>query len=376
MVRFRSFSVWPLVSMGLLIILVAAALMIWWGDILQALLDPELPYAVYKPPPAPVYDRASSWALSPGPLRPGDPPVDVFFVHPTTFDGGRNWNGPIADRASLRLLDRVMLPNYAGPFEAIGRVFAPLYRQASLYTSLTLFDDAIEARAFAYGDVRAAFRVFETRLGQDRPFILVGVEQGGTLAGRLLRDEIETNPAMRRRLVAAYLIETTVPADEYIGEKPVVACARLDESGCLVAWTSASRLDFGRIRRIMTRSLVWNARGALVGLDGRQPLCVNPLVGAVSLSDIPPRFSQGAANATGLEWGVRPGFMARQVGAQCVDGVLRVTTPRSASLRPHGGWATRLRVAPYNLFWADLEADSRARLSAWAAGAPDSSLRR
>ena len=376
MAGFGSVRVWHLASAGLLIMLLAAALMIWWGDILQALLDPELPYAVYKPPPPPVYARASSWALSPGPLRPDDPPVDVFFVHPTTFDGGRNWNGPIADRASLRLLNRVILPNYAGPFAAVGRVFAPLYRQASLYTSLTLFDDAIEARAFAYGDVRAAFRVFETRLGQDRPFMLIGVEQGGTLASRLLRDEIETNPAMRRRLVAAYLIETTVPADGYIGEKPVAACARRDQSGCLVAWTSALRLDFGRIRRIMTRSLVWNARGALVGLHGRQPLCVNPLIGAVSLSDIPPRFSQGAANATGLEWGVRPGFMARQVGAQCVDGVLRVTTPRSASLRPHGGWATRLRVAPYNLFWADLEADSRARLSAWTAGALESNRRR
>jgi hypothetical protein len=215
MARFGSLRVWPVVSIGLLIVLLAAAVMIWWGDILQALLDPELPYAVYKPPPAPVYDHASSWALSPGPLRPDDPPVDVFFVHPTTFDGGRNWNGPIGDRASLRVLNRVMLPNYAGPFAAIGRVFAPLYRQASLYTSLTLFDDAIEARAFAYGDVRAAFRTFETRLGRDRPFILVGVEQGGTLASRLLREEIEASPRMRRRLVAAYLIEAAVPADDY-----------------------------------------------------------------------------------------------------------------------------------------------------------------
>ena len=26
---------------------------------------------------------------------PSDPPADVFFVGPTTFDGGRDWNGPV-----------------------------------------------------------------------------------------------------------------------------------------------------------------------------------------------------------------------------------------------------------------------------------------
>jgi hypothetical protein len=117
----------------------------------------------------------------------------------------------------------------------------------------------------------------------------------------------------------------------------------------------------------MNRSLVWNDAGKLVGLQGRAPLCVNPLLGEVSDADAPARLNRGAANATGLEWGARPGFMARQVGARCVDGILRVTTPRSALLRPSGGWARRIRAAPYNLFWADLEADVRTRAGAWLA---------
>ena len=36
-------------------ILAAAALLIWRDDILQALLDPKVPYSVYRPPPAPDY---------------------------------------------------------------------------------------------------------------------------------------------------------------------------------------------------------------------------------------------------------------------------------------------------------------------------------
>jgi hypothetical protein len=130
---------------------------------------------------------------------------------------------------------------------------------------------------------------------------------------------------------------------------------------------SAPWLDFGRARRIMNRSVVWNVRDHLVGLGGRRPLCVNPLLGAAGGEDAPARLNRGAANATGLEWGAEPGFLARQVGADCVDGVLRVSRPRSASLRPSGGWATRLRVAPYNLFWADTEADAQVRADLWRA---------
>jgi hypothetical protein len=361
------------VGLGVFALLALVAVLVWRNDILQSLLNPELPYTVYKPPAPPNYESLAAWARLPGPVKPGDPPVDVFFVHPTTFDGGRDWNGPIEARRAARLLDRVMLPNYAGPFAAVGRVFAPRYRQASLYSALTLFDDAIEAREFPYDDVSAAFQAFERRVGPDRPFILVGVEQGGTLAARLLRDEIAADPALRRRLVAAYLVETVVPADEYAAEAATPACLSRSQAGCVVAWISVPWLDFGRSERIMNRSLIWNDKGRLAGLSGRLPLCVNPLLGEASEVDAPPRLNRGAANATGLEWAARPGFMARQVGARCQGGILRLTRPRSALLRPSGGWAERLRVSPYNLFWADLEADAQTRVAAWlAAGAPAS----
>ncbi len=263
-------------------------------------------------------------------------PVDVFFVHPTTFDGGKDWNGPIGDRRAQALFTRVMAPNYAAPFASVGRVFAPRYRQASLYTSLTVFDDAIEAREFAFRDVLTAFDVFVSRLSQGHPFILVGVEQGGALAARLLDERIAHDSLLRRRLVAAYLVDTVVLAEDHRTGSPIPACHQRDQSGCLLAWIEAPRGDIGRSMRILTRSKVWNARGHLESLAGREPLCVNPLLGAETDADAPQRLNLGAANATGLEWGARPGFMVRQVGAQCVQGVLRVTRPRSASLRPGG----------------------------------------
>jgi hypothetical protein len=363
MVR-RRLRFWLALLAGAVALAAVAALITWRDDILEALLNPEVPYTVYKPPPAPDYSRANAWDQLPGPDAAATG-VDVFFVHPTTFDGGTDWNGPIGDKGAAQLYRNVMAPNYAAPFARAGRLFAPRYRQASLYTSLTVFDDAIEAREFAYGDVRAAFDFYLAHLNGGRPFILAGVEQGGVLAARLLQDEIAPSDALRRRLVAAYFINTVTPASRYGPTAPVGACERREQAGCVLAWIPVRQGDFPRVISILSRSKVWNDDGRLVNLAGAPILCVNPLLGAANDADAPARLNLGAANASGLEWGVRPGFMVRQVGARCVGGILRVSRPRSASLLPQGSWAERLRAPGYNLFWADLEADALARTAAW-----------
>ena len=61
---------------------------------------------------------------------------------------------------------------------------------------MTLRDDAKEARRFAYSDVAAAFRYYVAHYNQDRPFVIVGVEQGGNLAARLLTEEVAAHPNM------------------------------------------------------------------------------------------------------------------------------------------------------------------------------------
>ncbi|HWA63736.1 MAG TPA: DUF3089 domain-containing protein [Caulobacteraceae bacterium] len=353
---------------ALLVALAVAALLIWRDDILQALLDPKVPYSVYRPPPAPDYARTSAWILPKADPPAALPPADVFFVHPTTFDGGKDWNGAIGDRKANAELVRVMLPNYAAPFARAGRVIVPHYRQASLYTSLTLWVDAIEARQFAYGDVRDAFRWYLDHMSGGRPFFIVGVEQGGGLAARLLRDEIAPDPALRARLVGAYLIDTVVPADEYGPGSAIPACDRRDQAHCVLAWMSVRRGDFTLAQRILSRSVVWDANGRLDNLGDRLPLCGNPLLGATTDVEAPARLNLGAANATGLEWGARPAWLVRQVGAQCEQGLLRVTAPSSDSLKPSGDWAERHKAPGFNLFWADLQADSLARLAAFQAG--------
>lgn len=355
---------WALTIGGVILAVAAVMLVLRRDDVLRSVLDPQQPFQTWRPPPAPNYADKRAWALVPAdPNRwgAGDPPADVFFIHPTTFNGGRNWNAPFDQAGPARQLTRIMLPNYAGPFQRVGRVFAPRYRQASLYAQLTNRDDAREARRFAYRDVRAAFLQF-LAYNRGRPFVVAGVEQGGALAARLVDDVIAPNPALVRRLAGVYLIEAVVPARRYALEAAVPACQSRLEARCIVGWVSARADDEESARRIVERAFVWNLVGGLTPLGERAPLCVNPLTGAADQAAADAKRNLGAANASGLEWGARPGVLPRQVSAQCRGGVLRVSRPTSPSLALAGAWADRQKVPPYNVFYADLEADARARV--------------
>ncbi|HRD27285.1 MAG TPA: DUF3089 domain-containing protein [Caulobacter sp.] len=361
MAGLKGFKRWIALGLVALAMVMALGAFVFRVDILRTSLDPKVPFLAYSPPRAPDYAEARAWVLPIDPRPPAALPADVFFIHPTTYDGGRHWNAPFRDQEGARLLDRVMLPNYAGPFARVGRIFAPRYRQASLYSQLTLREDARAARAFAYGDVRRAFRYWRAHHDTGRPLVLVGVEQGGLLAERLLREEIAPDPALSARLAGAYLIETVAPASSYDGAASVPACSRRDQARCVVAW--ATPRDGDR-RRARDRALIWDPSGVLVELQGRAVLCVNPLTGARGDARADERLSLGAANATGMGWGVRPPLLKREVHTRCIDGFLDVSRPTSTAFRPARGWADRLKVAPYNLFYRDLEVDAQARVSA------------
>lgn len=357
----KGYKRWIALSAVVAVAVLALAAWVLRVDIIRSTLDPRIPFQTYKPSPAPDYAEARAWALPLVERPDAASPADVFFIAPTTYDGGEHWNAPYDDAGSRRLLNRVVLPNYAGPFARVGRVFAPNYRQASLYSQLTLRDDARSARRFAYGDIRAAFRAWKARYDTGRPLVIVGVEQGGLLAERLVREEILRDGDLRARLAAVYLIETVVAADQFGEGSALPACWMRAQARCAVAWVTPG--ETGAKERV-ERALVWNSRDWLVELEGRKALCVNPLLGAKSNAPAPERDNLGAAVATGFGWNERPAFLQRQVGARCVDGVLEVSHPKSKVFKPAGGWADRLKVPPYNLFYLDLEADAQARVSA------------
>src|SRR5581483_7783543 len=85
-------KVWPAIGLLAVVSALLAAFAVFRGDLIRYSLDPKIPFQTYRPPPPPDYGKAQAWyLLPPHPEAPAasDPSADVFFVAPTTFDGGR-----------------------------------------------------------------------------------------------------------------------------------------------------------------------------------------------------------------------------------------------------------------------------------------------
>ncbi len=368
----------------------ALAFLYLQNDLHRNYLDPKIPFQIYSPPAAPDYQKASSWYLNPAIANYYADPrkVDVFFIHATSYDGGNMGHRPrakggyfpvapvdsavdiraemvstmIESNAIQDEVRRIQLPNYAAPFSIMGNIYAPKYRQASLYTQLTLRDDAREARAFAYGDIEKAFAVFlKTRRG-GRGFVIVGVEQGGLLAERLIRDFVVPDPALKSQLVSAYFLETLVPEQQFGSLSTwVPACLTRTQTGCAFAYISVDSGRPDKALQMLQKAVYWSGGDTLDAMGSQKGVCVNPLLGMTTNEPADAKLSLGATNATGLEWGTEPALIAHKVQAHCLGGLLFVDKPDSPTFRDAGTWEDRRKVPPYNLFYGDLEADIQAR---------------
>lgn len=348
------------------VVLVLAGIAAWImrDQIYSAILDPGVPFQTYEPPPAPDYAQAESWAVRPFIAALEEDEPAVFFIHPTVYDGGEHWNTPFDRVSHGETLDRLYLPNFAGPFAANAAVFAPRYRSASLYVFLNNREDGLLARRLAYSDVRAAFASFLEDIGPDRPFIIAGVEQGALHGLGLLIEDVAPSQELRARLAVAYLTEFPVLAslfDEALAGIPL--CASPESVRCVVTYAGMEADERERIEAFARRSSTWRAAGEFALTDGQALACVNPLSWTADGVAAAARQHRGGAAAEGLALGERPSPLANQTSAQCQSGLLIIDEPRSRTLRRPSRLAEVRRAPPFNLFYADIEADAVRRLA-------------
>ncbi|MCB9704890.1 MAG: DUF3089 domain-containing protein [Myxococcales bacterium] len=319
-----------------LVVLAALVALVTIDRWLMAALDPG-PFDTTASPPPPDYADPAAWAATPEapdgaevalPEHPAiDPtiaPAAVFFVHPTTAITTR-WNAPIDDPAIVEATTRGATLIQASAFNGCCEVFAPRYRQANGRAFTDPSVDGDRAIDLAYGDVSAAFDAFLGRIGE-RPFILAGHSQGAVLGARLLRERIAATPALRARLIAAYL----PGAPLHPGDVGVPVCEAPASIGCVAVWNA--RGPGHRPGRLDLR------------LGGERPrpggICVNPITWRRDEAHAPASASAGAVFFdTPAPW-VKPAF----ADARCSGGSLIITT------------------------MGDLERDLMSRILLWAMG--------
>lgn len=247
-------------------------------------------------PPAPDYAEDGAWAALPARADDADvalpelpatdqtrAPVDVFFVHTTTWLG-RQWNAAFDDEEAAEGTAYGSLLIQASAFNACGSVYAPRYRQVNGQAFTEPSPDGARALEVAYADVLAAFERFLSVYNRERPFVLAAHSQGTALAARLLRERIADSSA-QERLVAAYLVGGPLGEKDLAGKFPL--CAAPDEVGCVVAF-NARGPDF----EPNSIEFVGPQGPGLDPMAGR--LCVNPLSWHANGELAPPDLHRGA----------------------------------------------------------------------------------
>jgi len=187
------------------------------------------------------------------PKLPANPKIDCFYVYPTVSE----------QTTAIANLDiepaEVSIANYqAARFSQVCKVYAPMYRQVTLRAILSGGTATVtpEEREVGYQDVVDAWTQFRAE-NPKRGFVLIGHSQGSGVLKRLIREQIDPDPAVREKMVSALLIGTTVavPKGKRKGgdfaNTPI--CTGKKQTGCVISYASFSKKPpkdslFGRVR--------------------------------------------------------------------------------------------------------------------------------
>jgi hypothetical protein len=338
---------------------------------------PPLPFDPADAVAAPDYAERANWAALPDEAdladmlpagveavhAPGAAPVDVFFVHPTGFLKGSSWTYTLDAASASEENTQWMLANQASAFSSCCNVYAPRYRQASIYTYFQ--DDAVreEILDFAYQDVERAFDHFVEHFNEGRPFILASHSQGTHHGVRLLARRIDGS-AEAERLVAAYVIGGGVARSDLDGLADVGLCDGPTELGCAVHWdtwseTAQASRSGDSVGNVCTNPLSWRLDGGRAGQDAH--------VGGVPPSG---RFALellGDDAAQGMEFPPLEAPLPGVAAAECLDGVLWVTDQSGNAIGERGsfGGDANYHGLDYPLFHMDIRENASLRVRTW-----------
>jgi hypothetical protein len=205
-------------------------------------------------------------------------PIDCFYVYPTV-SLERRGNADL----KIQTEEKATAIAQAARFSQVCRVFAPVYRQMTIYGG--------GDHELAYQDVLAAWRDYLAHWNNGRGVVLIGHSQGAGMLEQLIQEQYVS---MRKLLVSALLLggDVSVGGNErYAG---VPACRSLSQTGCIVAYSSWNRTPPS------------DAGEQGVAKPGQHVLCVNPVAPAGGSGPVTPIFPWF------LPEGILPGLLKPQ----------------------------------------------------------------
>jgi pimeloyl-ACP methyl ester carboxylesterase len=322
--------------------------------------------------PPPDYAQADAWAAMPGKdslalyvpegveNADGMRAVDVFFVHPTGYLNGGDWNSPLNANSRTEENTKWMLANQASAYNGCCNVYAPRYREASIFRYLSAPPDIAEkAMDLAYSDVERAFQFFLDHT-QGRPFIIASHSQGTTHAFRLIEEHVDGTP-LAGRMVAGYLIGSQITNAEADALKTVPVCNSETQTGCIVHWAAWG--DGGTPppemvgRLVCVNPLTWTRDG------GRADASLHK--GGVPVSGKFSVIIWGDDSPQGVDFKPLGAPVTASTWAECRDGLLFVADQAGNAFGALSFEAKNYHGLDYPLFHMDVRENARARATAY-----------
>lgn len=367
-----------LAAIVVLVVVAMGVLSYYGSELMMWSLKPDHAFDDKAHPAAPNYADAASWAALPSQLNeaaarppnfvemalaPAD--VDVFYVHPTGFLNSQGWNDDLAEGTLTVDQTEAMLTSQASAFNACCKIYAPKYRQATLYA---FFDDSgsgHQAFELAYTDVLAAFDYYMATSNKGRPIILASHSQGTLHLMRLMAERFNQGPR-REQLIAAYTLGYSMPID-FVDNvlNGLSVCQTATDIHCIIHYDA-----FSAGESTTRDGPMWYPTGWQYG-GNSQPVCVNPLTwgmgdkSATIFLDAGFTYDNIAAQKPADRDASIAAYNEAYAPATCIDGRLEVALPDDSPLNDYKGDDGNLHIFDYSLFWGQIRGNARQRIDAY-----------
>jgi len=309
------------------------------------------------------YSKESSWASLPQIADEADlipageigvdqlnSKVDVFFVHPTGYLKGHHWTDPLETESATKENTQWMMANQASVFNGCCSIYAPHYRQASIYSYFGSDELREEVHSFVYQDVKKSFEYFIKNHSKGRPFILASHSQGTHHSIRLLAEEVDGSD-LYSRMIGAYIIGGEISKDWIKEMSDIAICDNPSQLGCLVHWDTINvtylNKEMPRYKNnICVNPITWKNEGPLSDLVDSK--------GAVYVSGQFALDFTGDDGPKGEIFGPLEAPIKQYVQAQCKNGILFASDQTGTRFQAFGGSVGNYHGLDYALFYMDI----------------------
>ncbi|NUM50199.1 MAG: DUF3089 domain-containing protein [Flavobacteriales bacterium] len=322
---------------------------------------PCYPFESYQASLEPDYAKESSWAALPNRKDNADlvpdnsllknsqdsALADVFYIHPTSYNG-EEWNASIENKKINKRTDNLAIRHQASIFNESCKIYAPRYRQATLYSFIDQFNNGEKAIDLAYQDIKRAFEYYLNHWNKNRPIIIAAHSQGTAHALQLIKDYFDGTP-LGEQLVVAYLVGIPIRKDAFLTIAP---CNYAEETGCFVSW-----ITFAWNKKSKKFEHVYKTNLPLYQYNHNSINCTNPLSWTNDTIYQAKTKNKGSVPASFKK-------IEKQVcDAQSYDGVLWIHLHKNIGYPsfPNGNF----HPVDYNLFYMNIRENVKQRIDTY-----------